>query len=218
MILIWFNQVDLPGLRDCHLVDERGKPLKAIRIHQTGDPEVIQFEEVATPEPGEGQVLVKVAAAGVNFIDVYHRTGLYPKSLPFSPGLEGAGLVEAVGTGVDSAKVSDRVAFTGVPDSYAEYVVVPADRLVPVPDDVELSTAAAVMLQGMTAHYLLKSTYPVQAGDLILIHVAAGGVGLLLVQIAKKLDSNYHRHGLHGRKSSLGATGWGGSHHSLHRS
>lgn len=170
-------------------IDERDKPLKAIRIHHTGDPEVMQFEEVATPEPGEGQVLVKVAAAGVNFIDVYHRTGLYPKSLPFSPGLEGAGLVEALGAGIDTVKVGDRVAFTGIPDSYAEYVAVPAARLVPVPDEVELSTAAAVMLQGMTAHYLLKSTCPVQADDMILIHAAAGGVGLLLVQMAKKLGA-----------------------------
>ncbi|MCB0194117.1 MAG: quinone oxidoreductase [Anaerolineae bacterium] len=163
--------------------------MKAITVHQTGGPEVMTYEDVPTPEPGKGQVLVKLAAAGVNFIDVYHRTGLYPKPLPFSPGVEGAGIVEAVGDGVDSVKVGDHVAYTGAPNSYAEYVVVPAGQLVPVHDGVNLTTAAAIMLQGMTAHYLLKSTYPLKAGETTLIHAAAGGVGLLLVQIAKKIGA-----------------------------
>ncbi|MCB0212280.1 MAG: quinone oxidoreductase [Anaerolineae bacterium] len=163
--------------------------MKAITVHQTGGPEVMTYEDIPIPEPGEGQVLVKLAAAGVNFIDVYHRTGLYPKPLPFSPGVEGAGTVEIVGAGVDSVKPGDHVAYTSAPNSYAEYVVVPAGHLVPVPDGVSLTTAAAIMLQGMTAHYLLKSTYPLQAGETTLIHAAAGGVGLLLVQIAKKIGA-----------------------------
>lgn len=163
--------------------------MKAIRVHETGDPKVLKYEDVPTPEPGDGEVLVKITAAGVNFIDIYHRTGLYPKELPFTPGLEAAGTVEAVGAGVESFQIGDQVAYSGSPNSYAEYNVVPEEKLVPVPQGVELTSAAAVMLQGMTAHYLSHSTYPLKAGETALIHAAAGGVGQLLVQMAKKLGA-----------------------------
>ncbi|MEW5957744.1 MAG: quinone oxidoreductase [Chloroflexota bacterium] len=163
--------------------------MKAIRVHQVGGPEQLRYEDVPTPEPGEGEVRVKIEAAGINFIDIYHRTGLYPLSLPFSPGLEAAGVVDAVGSGVTGFKAGDPVAYTSQLGSYAEYNLAPADRLVPVPAGLDLSLAAAVMLQGMTAHYLAYSTYPLKAGETTLIHAAAGGVGLLLVQLAKKLGA-----------------------------
>jgi len=163
--------------------------MKAIRIHQTGNPEVMQYKDVSTPEPGQGQVLVKIAASGVNFIDIYHRTGLYDKPLPFTPGLEAAGVVEAVGPGVTEFEVGDHVAYGASPGAYAQYSVVPQTKLVPVPDELDLATAAASLLQGMTAHYLVYSTYPLKAGETVLIHAAAGGVGLLLVQMAKKLGA-----------------------------
>jgi NADPH2:quinone reductase len=159
--------------------------MHAIRIHVTGGPEVLRYEELAQPRPGAGQVLVRVVAAGVNYIDTYHRSGLYPLALPATLGQEGAGTVEALGPEVTSLKLGDRVAWTGVPGSYAEYVVAPADRLVAVPPALTLEQAAAAMLQGMTAHYLACTTYPLQAGQSCLVHAAAGGVGLLLVQIAK---------------------------------
>jgi NADPH2:quinone reductase len=159
--------------------------MKAIRVNQTGGPEVLQYEEIATPTPGPGQALVKIAASGVNFIDIYFRTGLYKNEPPFTNGQEGAGVVEAVGEGVTSVQSGDRVAYTGIPGSYAEYAVVPADRLVRVPDNVSDKLAAAVMLQGMTVHYLTHSTFPLQPGHTCLIHAAAGGVGLLMVQVAK---------------------------------
>jgi NADPH2:quinone reductase len=149
----------------------------------------MQVEAVPIPEPQPGEVLVKVAAAGVNFIDVYHRTGLYPKSLPFTLGLEAAGLIEAVGAEVTGFRVGDHVAFSSVPGAYAEYCLAPVDQVVPVPKGLDLVTAAAAMLQGMTAHYLLYSTYPVKAGETILVHAAAGGVGSLLVQLAKQLGA-----------------------------
>ncbi len=159
--------------------------MKAIRIHATGGPEVLRHDDVPQPAPGPGQALVRVAAAGVNYIDTYHRTGLYPLPLPATLGQEGAGTVTAVGRGVVDLKAGDRVAWTGVQGSYAEYVLAPADRLVNVPPALSLELAAAAMLQGMTAHYLARTTYPLQAGDACLVHAAAGGVGLLLVQIAK---------------------------------
>ncbi len=158
--------------------------MRAIRIAAHGGPEVLTIDDSPEPEPGPGQVRIRVAAAGVNFIDVYFRTGAYPSELPFTPGLEAAGTVDAVGAGVDGVAPGDRVAFAMCPGAYAEAVVVPADRVVAVPEWVELHTAAALMLQGMTAHYLATSTYLVSEGDRILVHAAAGGVGHLLTQIA----------------------------------
>jgi NADPH2:quinone reductase len=159
--------------------------MKAIRIHTFGDHDALSYDDVPQPEPKAGEVRVKQAAIGVNFIDIYHRKGLYPNNLPFTPGSEGSGTVEAIGEGVTELKVGDRVAYAGAPATYAEYVVAPAARLVPVPEGVALGLAAAVMLQGMTAHYLATSTYPLKAGDTALVHAAAGGAGQLLTQIAK---------------------------------
>lgn len=160
--------------------------MKAIRIHEFGGPEVMRYEEVPTPTPDNGQVLVKLAAAGLNYIDVYQRTGLYPNNLPYTLGLEGSGSVVGVGSGVSDFKEGDRVAYTGVPGAYAEYALVPADHLVMMPDGLDEKVGAAAMLQGMTAHYLAYTTYPLKAGDSCLVHAAAGGVGLLLVQMAKQ--------------------------------
>ncbi len=160
--------------------------MKAIRIEQFGGPETLKYEDVEMPEPGPGQARVKLAAAGVNFIDVYQRTGVYPGELPRTLGLEGAGEVDAVGDGVEDVSVGDHVAFAMAPGSYAEYVVVPVEKLVPFNVTmVEARVAAAIMLQGMTAHYLTHSTYDLQEGQTALVHAAAGGVGLLLCQMAK---------------------------------
>jgi NADPH2:quinone reductase len=159
--------------------------MQAIRVHHVGGPEVLRLEDVPTPEPGPGQALVHVEAIGVNFIDCYHRTGLYTLPLPFVPGQEAAGRVLKLGPGVSGLRVGDRVAYAGAPGSYAEAAVVPAEKLVPVPEQLEARTAAATMLQGMTAHYLATGTYPLKPGDTALVHAAAGGVGLLLIQIAK---------------------------------
>lgn len=158
----------------------------AIRVHTPGGIEALHLDDVAIPEPGPGQVLVRVEAAGVNFIDVYHRTGLYPMPTPFTLGQEGAGVVERVGAGVTSIRPAERVAWSGVMGSYAERIIVPADRLVTLPAEVTTRQAAAVLLQGMTAHYLVTSTCPLQPGDQCLVHAAAGGVGLLLCQMAKR--------------------------------
>ena len=160
--------------------------MKAIRVHEYGGPELLSYEDLDVPEPGEGEARVRLAASGVNFIDVYRRTGTYPGDLPFILGMEGAGEVEAVGEGVEEVSPGDYVAFAGVPGAYAEYVVGSVDRLVPFNVTlIEARMAAAVMLQGMTAHYLTHSTFPLQEGQTALVHAAAGGVGLLLVQIAK---------------------------------
>lgn len=159
--------------------------MKAIRVHAPGGPEALRHEEVEQPMPGPDQVLVKIAAAGVNFADVYNRTGRYPVSLPFTPGQEAAGTVVAVGPGVTEPKVGDRVAYASIIGAYAEYAVVPADRVVVLPDGVSAKQGAAAMLQGITAQYLATSTYPLKPGDVCLVHAAAGGVGLLLCQIAK---------------------------------
>lgn len=159
--------------------------MQLIRVHQHGGPEVLRLEEAPTPAPGPGQALVKIEAIGVNYIDIYIRSGLYKGTLPLTPGQEGAGTVEAVGPGVEKVKVGDRVAWATVLGSYAQYQVIPAARLVPIPEGLSFQDAAAVMLQGMTAHYLALSTYPLKPGDVCLIHAAAGGVGQLLCQIAK---------------------------------
>lgn len=159
--------------------------MKAIRIHETGNPDVLKYEDAPMPEPGAGQVRVKVKAAGVNFIDTYHRRGWYPIPAPFTPGVEAAGVVDALGEGVTGVKVGDRVAYGLTIGSYAEYSLVSAGVVVPLPDDVSYEEGAAAMIQGMTAHYLACSTYPLQPTDTCLIHAAAGGTGAILVQIAK---------------------------------
>jgi len=159
--------------------------MRAIRVEETGGPEQLKWMEVADPEPGPSQVLVEVTAAGVNYIDTYHRTGLYPMNLPFVPGLEGAGTVIGMGTDVDGLAVGARVAWTGALGSYAEKIVLPADSAVAVPESIDLDIAASVMLQGMTAHYLASDTFPLEPGHRCLVHAGAGGVGLLLIQIAK---------------------------------
>ena len=159
--------------------------MKAIRVHQFGAADALQYDDAPMPEPNAGEIRIKLAASGLNFIDIYHRSGAYAMPTPFIPGQEGAGVVDAVGEGVTDVAVGDRVAYPLQSGSYAEYVVIAADRTVPVPDAVDLKVAAASMLQGMTAHYYATSTYPIQPGDKVLVHAAAGGVGQLLVQIAK---------------------------------
>ncbi len=162
----------------------------AIRMHTQGGPEVLQWEPVETGQPGPGEALVRHHAVGLNYIDVYHRTGVYPLTWPCTPGLEGAGVVEALGAGVTHLQVGDRVAYAGGPlGAYSEVRVMPADRLVRLPDALSFEQGAAMMLQGMTAQYLLHRTYPVKAGDTILVHAAAGGVGLILCQWAKYLGA-----------------------------
>jgi NADPH:quinone reductase len=163
--------------------------MKAIQVKQVGGPEVMELVELPIPEPKPNEAVVKLAAAGVNFIDVYFREGRYKAPLPFVLGQEGAGVVTAVGSEVKSVKVGDRAAWTGLLGSYAEYEAVPADRLVPVPEGVSDQQAAAAMLQGMTAHYLSHDTYPLKKGETALIHAAAGGVGQLLVQMAHNIGA-----------------------------
>lgn len=159
--------------------------MKAVRIKSQGGPEQMEFTDIAIPEPGAGEVLVKISAAGVNFIDTYQRSGLYQIPLPATLGMEGAGEVDAIGSDVSLFQAGDRVAYCSTLGAYAEYAIVPEDKLVKVPDGLSFNHAAAAMLQGMTAHYLCKSTYPVKAGDRCLVHAAAGGVGLLLIQMIK---------------------------------
>jgi len=159
--------------------------MKAIRVHKTGGPEVLTYEDIPVPEPKAGEARVKIEAVGLNFIDVYQRTGVYALPTPFTLGMEGAGVVDAVGEGVTEVKRGDRVAYAMIPGSYAEYAVVPAAKLAPLPPNIDAKTAAGLMLQGMTAHYLTRSTYPLKRGETALVHAAAGGVGLLLVQAAK---------------------------------
>jgi NADPH:quinone reductase len=159
--------------------------MKAVRVHEVGGPDVLRYEDIPVPTPAPGQALVKIEAIGLNFIDCYFRAGLYKLPLPFTPGNEGAGTVTAVAPDVTAVKVGDRVSYAPVIGSYAEYQVASADRLIPVPASVDFRTAAAVTLQGMTAHYLACSTYPLKPGDTCLIHAGAGGVGQLLIQVAK---------------------------------
>jgi NADPH2:quinone reductase len=164
--------------------------MKAIRVEKAGGPDVLRLVDVASPEkPGPGQVVVRLQVAGVNFMDVGQRRGTYPAKMPFTPGAEGAGIVEAVGEGVHLVKPSDRVAFTGVPGAYAEAVLAKADRLIPLPDDFSFEQGAAFPLQGMTAHYLIHEFRKPQKGDFVLVHAAAGGVGGLLVQWARHLGA-----------------------------
>ena len=158
--------------------------MRAVLVNETGGPDVLTAQEVPRPEPGPGELRVDVAAAGVNFIDVYFRTGAYPLPTPFIAGCEGAGVVNAIGTGVTDCRVGDHVAWAMVPGAgYAQQVIVPAERAVPVPVGIDDETAAAILLQGLTAHYLTRSTYPVRPGETALVHAAAGGVGLLLTQV-----------------------------------
>jgi NADPH2:quinone reductase len=163
--------------------------MKAIQVKQVGGPEAMQVVELPIPEPKPNEAVVKLAASGVNFIDVYFREGRYKSPLPFVLGQEGAGVVTAVGAEVKSVKVGDHVAWSGLLGSYAEYAAVPADRLVPIPQGVSDHEAAAAMLQGMTAHYLSHDTYPLKRGETALIHAAAGGVGLLLTQMAHNIGA-----------------------------
>ena len=163
--------------------------MKAIQIAQTGGPDVLRLADLPDPSPGPGQVLVRLSAIGINFVDTYHRGGLYPRAVPFVPGGEGAGEVVAVGDGVSGVVAGDRVASTDLAGAYAELAVVAADRLVPLPAGVPDEGAAAVLLQGMTAHYLLHDSYPVRPGDPVLVHAAAGGMGLLLSQWGKALGA-----------------------------
>src|SRR3981189_2038829 len=159
--------------------------MKAIEITQTGGPEVMQMRDLAIPEPQHGEVLIRVAASGINFVDVFVREGRFGNQTPFTPGQEAAGRVAAVGPGVSDLKQGDRVAWCSVLGTYAEYAVAPAERVVPIPDDVTFEQAAAALLQGMTAHYLSRSAYTIQPGDEVLIHAGAGGTGLLHTQMAK---------------------------------
>lgn len=160
--------------------------MKAVVVRHTGDASVLQLEDVDDPKPGSGEAVVRIEAAGVNFIDVYQRTGLYSRLLPFTPGSEGAGKVAAVGDGVTDVRVGDRVVSESFRGSYAELAVAPAERLVRIPDRIATDIAAAVMLQGLTAHYLTTSAYPLKAGDWCVVQAAAGGVGLLLCQLGAK--------------------------------
>ena len=167
--------------------------MKAIRIHSYGGPEALKYEDAPVPAPGKGEALVKIAAAGVNFIDIYFRTGVFKSTqFPFTPGHEAAGTVSAAGEGVTEVKVGDRVAYAMAIGAYAEFAVVPAWRLVALPSNVDYKVGAAIMLQGMTAHYLTHSTFPLKPGHKALVHAAAGGVGLLLTQVAKKLGATVY--------------------------
>ncbi len=163
--------------------------MKAVRIHQHGGLDALNLDEVAKPEPGNGEIRVKIEASGVNFIDVYQRDGRYKPPLPLNLGQEAAGIVDAIGAGVSDVKIGARVGYTSVQGAYAEYAVIPAWRAVPIPDSITAQQAAAVFVQGMTAHYLALSTFPLKPGDTALIHAAGGGLGLLLVQIAKLLGA-----------------------------
>lgn len=159
--------------------------MKAIRVHEYGASDVLQTDEIPMPEPGSGEVRIKIEFAGLNYIDTYQRSGQYKIALPFIPGSEAGGSVDALGAGVEGLKAGDRVAYSLHPAAYAEYAVVPAWKLVTIPDEVDTPTATAAMLQGMTAHYLSHDTYPIRPGDTVLVHAAAGGVGRLLVQMSK---------------------------------
>lgn len=164
--------------------------MKAIRVHETGGVEVLRLDDVSEPAPGAGEALVRLHAAGVNFIEIYQRRGLYPRPMPFTPGTEGAGEVVAIGPGVTQVGVGDRVVSEGFRGTYAELAIAPADRLVRIPDSLSFELAAALMLQGLTAHYLTSSTYALRADDWCVVHAAAGGVGLLLCQMGARIGAH----------------------------
>lgn len=166
--------------------------MKHIQVSQIGGPEAMKLVDSPVPVPAAGQALVKIAASGVNFVDVYFRIGLYKADFPFTLGSEGAGTVESIGPGVTVVKPGDRVAYAMTRGSYAEYAVVPAEQLVPLPNDVDFNSGAAAILQGMTAHYLTHSTFPIKPGDKALVHAAAGGAGRLVVQMAKMLGATVY--------------------------
>ncbi len=178
--------------------------MKAIQVKQPGGPEAMELVDLPVPQPKANEAVVKLSASGVNFIDVYFREGRYKAVPPFVLGQEGAGVVNAVGTDVTTVRNGDRVAWTGVMGSYAEYAAVPADRLMAIPDGVTDQRAAAAMLQGMTAHYLSHDTYPLKRGETALVHAAAGGVGLLLVQMAHQHWRARDRDRLHRREGEAG--------------
>src|SRR5271170_5077610 len=187
---------------------------KAIRIHETGGPEVLKWEQVPTPQPGPNEALIRHEAVGLNYIDVYFRTGLYKAPLPATIGMEGAGMVLEVGEAVVGLKAGDRVAYAGGPlGAYATERVIPADRLVKLPDSIDFKTGAAMMLQGMTAQYLLRRTFKVQKGQTILVHAAAGGVGLILCQWANYLGANVIGVVSTEEKAALAAAN--GAHHTI---
>ena len=179
-----------------------------IRLHRHGGPDELKWEEYEIPAPGPGQALLRHTAVGLNFIDVYQRTGLYPQTMPFIPGSEAAGVVEALGDGVTQVAVGDRVAYAGAVGAYAERRVIAADRLIKLPDGIDDKTAAAMMLQGMTVQYLIRRTYRVQSGDTILIHAAAGGIGLILCQWAKSLGVTVIGTVSSREKAALAAAPW----------
>lgn len=187
-----------------------------ILVTETGGPEVLRWSELPDPVPAPGTIVVELVAAGLNFIDTYHRNGLYPVELPFTPGVEGAGVVTAVADGVDRFSIGDRVAWSSNVRSYAETVGVRADVAVRVPDGVDLETAAAALLQGMTAHYLTRDTFPLAPGDRCLVHAGAGGVGLLLIQVAKRLGAEVFTTVGSAEKAEL-ARGAGADHVILYR-
>ena len=163
--------------------------MKSMRIHEAGGPEVMRYEEVADLEPGPQEAVIGVEAVGVNFIDIYQRSGMYPMEFPFTPGSEASGRVLAVGSEVTELAPGDTVAYCMTVGAYAQQAVIPAERLVKLPEGMEAQTGAAAMLQGMTAHYLVHTTYPLKAGETLLVHAGAGGVGLLLIQMAKRLGA-----------------------------
>jgi len=163
--------------------------MKAVRIHEHGGPEVLRYEQVPVPEPGRGEARVKIEAIGLNFLDTYYRSGLYKITLPFTPGSEAAGVVDAVGPEVAEVRAGDRVAWAMYPGAYAQHATVPAWRLVPLSEAIDFRTAAAAMVQGMTAHYLTHSTYPLKRGETVLVHAAGGGTGQILVQVCKRLGA-----------------------------
>jgi NADPH2:quinone reductase len=173
--IVWFILM----LREGHF-------MKSIQVHEFGDADKLVYDDVPMPEPGAGQIRVKVEAVGLNFVEIYHRKGLYPKSLPFIPGSEFAGIVDAIGEGVTTFKVGDRVATDGGSNAYAEFALAPASKVFRLPDGVTTQQGAGLLLQGITAHYLTHSTYPLKPGDTALVHAAAGGAGSLLVQVAKR--------------------------------
>ena len=188
--------------------------MKAVRVHELGGPEVLRYEELTDPEPGANEALIKIEAAGVNFLDIYYRSGFYwgghhGRPLPYIPGAEAAGIVVKVGAEVKNLQVGDRVAY-GISNgsgSYAELFAAPSWQLFKLPADIDFKTAAGTMLQGMTAHYLTHTTYPIKTNDTVLIHAAAGGTGLLLVQIAKDAWRLRDRHRIDAGKSTIGARG-----------